>query len=233
MAEPRNRRPLSLSGKLRACVTEALARCLSLRVRRNAPSTPADAQTLSPILRRGDVLLTDGITLLAALVRRLTGSTWSHVSMYVGPLEDGPNPCCVVEADVSAGVRAVPLTEFQGMRVRVLRPIHLEDADRSLLADWVVSRIGDGYDMACAWGLGRQLLGLPSGSRPRAPRSGKGEARRRFICSSLLAQAFLLIGYPILPVKIGGPESRPADHRYVTPRDFERAPLFKVVSGEP
>src|SRR5262245_22312445 len=63
MAEPKER-PLSLSGKLRACVTDALARCLSLRVRRNTPSTPADAQTLSPILRRGDVLLTDGITLL-------------------------------------------------------------------------------------------------------------------------------------------------------------------------
>jgi hypothetical protein len=47
---------------------------------------------LASVLLPGDVLLTDGNTRMAALVRRVTRSAWSHVSMYVGPLEAGPDP---------------------------------------------------------------------------------------------------------------------------------------------
>jgi hypothetical protein len=210
---------------------DALKRYLAQPIRRNAPATIADAQSLYPVLRRGDVLLTEGITLFAVLVKRLTGTKWSHVSMYVGPLEDGPDPCCVVEADIVAGVRAVPLSEFRGMRVCVLRPAQLRDADRSRLADWVVSRIGDEYDLAHAWALARRLLRLPLSSALTAPPSA-GRNARRFICSSLLAQAFILIGCPITPTQIGGGTAHVADHRYVTPRDFERAPAFEVVSRD-
>jgi hypothetical protein len=45
----------------------------------------------------------------------------------------------------------------------------------------------------------------------------------------LLAQAFLLVGYPILPALIGARHAGAADHRYVTPRDFESAATFEVV----
>ena len=55
----------------------------------------ADRQALGAVLRRGDVLLSAGNTRCAALVRRLTQSTWSHVSMYVGPLDDAPDPLCI------------------------------------------------------------------------------------------------------------------------------------------
>jgi hypothetical protein len=44
------------------------------------------------------------------------------------------------------------------------------------------------------------------------------QSATRFICSSLLAQAFVLVGYPIAP-----------DHSDVTPRDFESAAVFEVV----
>jgi hypothetical protein len=41
---------------------------------------------LSALLRPGDVLLTEGNTRAAALVRRVTRSPWAHVSIYAGPL---------------------------------------------------------------------------------------------------------------------------------------------------
>lgn len=160
---------------------------------------------------RGDVLLAGGNTRMAALVRRLTRSPWSHVAMYVGPLEPGPDPRCVVEADVAAGVRAVPLSEFDGQRVRVLRPAGLPDGDRRRLADWVVGRIGDEYDHAHAWALARRLLRLPPAARA-APAPGS-----RFICSTLLAQAFALVGY-----RISGE----------LPRDFESAAGFDPVAPD-
>ena len=54
---------------------------------------------LSARLRAGDVLLTEGNTRAAALVRCVTRSPWAHVSIYVGPLEAGDDPRCIVEAD--------------------------------------------------------------------------------------------------------------------------------------
>jgi hypothetical protein len=190
----------------------ALAHYLARPLERQSASN-ADPLSLAAVLVRGDVLLTDGNSRMAALVRRITRSTWSHVSMYVGPLEDGPDPRCVIEADVKAGVRAVPLSEFRGQRIRVLRATGLGEAERSRLADWVVGRVGYGYDLALAWTLARRFLRLPLPSLFTG-----AESATRFICSSLLAQAFLLVGYPIAQ-----------DHSSVTPSDFEAAPVFEVV----
>jgi len=157
-------------------------------------------------------------------VRRVTGSPWSHVSMYVGPLEAGPDARCIVEADVVAGVRAVRLSELKGLQVRVLRATGLDNLERRRLADWVTSRIGDDYDLAHAWMLATKLLRLPLASRlwPAA------QSATRFICSTLLAQAFMLVGYTIVPALIGL-RTGAADHRFVTPHDFQSASVFEVV----
>jgi Permuted papain-like amidase enzyme, YaeF/YiiX, C92 family len=219
--------------RFRNRVINALALYLARPLKHYGPSTIADPQSLSATLRPGDVLLTQGNTRMAALVRHITGSPWSHVSMYVGPREDGPDPRCIVEADIAAGVSAIPLSELKGLNVRILRPAFLRDADRHRLADWVVSRIGDEYDVAHAWALARRLLRVSSTSRrPPAP-SATAQGAARFICSSLLAQAFLLVGYPIVPAQLGVRAAGIADHRYVTPRDFESAAMFEVVRAAP
>jgi len=220
----------TLLARLRARWVGALALYLARPGKHYSPSTTLDPLSLAAALQHGDVLLTEGNTRMAALVRRLTGSPWSHVSMYVGPLEAGPDPRCIVEADIAAGVRTVPLSEFKGLRVRVLRPTGLHDTDRRRLADWVVSRVGDQYDLAHAWALARRLLRLPWVSRlPPAPAT-RAQGTARFVCSSLVAQAFVLVGYQIVPAQIGVRDACAVDHRYVTPRDFESAPVFEVVS---
>jgi hypothetical protein len=223
----------ALAVRARARLLDALTLYLAQPGRRTATPTAIDLQALSAVLLHGDVLLTEGNTRMAALVKRLTGSPWSHVSMYVGPLEGGPDPRCVVEADIATGVRAVPLSELEGMRVRVLRPMGLHDRDRRRVADWVVSRIGDEYDVAHAWTLARRLMRLTSASRlpPHPQPTTQGAAR--FVCSTLVAQAFLLIGYHIVPPQIGGCWTQTADYRNLVPRDFENASVFEVVSPTP
>ena len=220
---------LSLAARCRSSLIAAFARYLAQPIKHYGPSTTGDLQSLVAVLRPGDVLLTDGKTRIAALVRRITGSTWSHVSMYVGPLDDGPDPRCIVEADIAEGVRAVPLSEFDGLRVRALRPADLRDTDRRRVADWVVSRIGDEYDIAHAWTLARRLLGLAWPGRLPRPPAYAPKGATRFICSSLLAHAFVLVGCPIAPAQ--GVRDTGLDHRYVTPRDFERASAFEVVGA--
>lgn len=188
-----------------------LARYLAKPVRQRGAAASADLRALSARLLRGDVLLTRGNTRMAVLVQRLTRSPWSHVSMYVGPLETGPDPRCVVEADVAAGVRAVPLSEFAGQQVRVLRPTALRDGDRDRLADWVLSQVGNEYDHAHALALAGRLLRLPS-ALLASPAPGS-----RFICSSLLAQAFVLVGFQLSAQ---------------LPGDFEGAAGFDVVAAD-
>src|SRR5258706_16253197 len=80
---------LRLISYMRARVFAALAVFLTQPVERYSPATTTDPETLSAVLRHGDVLLTEGNTRAAALIKRITRSTWSHVSMYVGPLEEG------------------------------------------------------------------------------------------------------------------------------------------------
>ncbi len=205
---------LTLLTRMRTRMIGELVRYLSQPVRFAGPATPADSQSLAAMLDRGDVLLSDGNTRVAALVKRMTQSTWSHVSMYVGPLDEGPDPRCIVEADLAAGVRSIRLSELNAAQVRVLRPIGLNDGDRCRLVNWVVSRIGSEYDLAHALVLGRNL---------------KANSTTRFICCSLLANAFALVGYPILPVSLRVDCTATMDHRSLTPGDFERASVFEVV----
>jgi len=201
----------SILSSLGARLAGALARFLAEPVRRRAATD--DVLALLARLRPGDVLLTEGNTRAAALVRFITRSPWAHVSIYVGPLQAGNDPRCIVEAHISAGVRAVPLSEFKGQRARIVRPSGLNDADRLRLADWLVGHIGDAYDLAQAWTLCRSFLKL------RPPRAMVQDAKR-FICSSLLVQAFLFVGHPIAT----------SHARSVVPGDFESVAGFEVLS---
>ena len=204
----------SILSRTTARLAGALARFLAEPVRRHAaPDAPDDVLALSARLRPGDVLLTEGNSRAAALVRRVTRSPWAHVSIYVGPLETADDPRCIVEADISTGVRAVPLSRFTGQRARIVRPLGLNENDRRRLADWLVGHIGDPYDVALAWALCLRCLKLP------APRTMVRDAKR-FICSSLLVQAFLFVGHPIAA----------SEAHSVVPRDFETAAGFEVLN---
>src|SRR5258708_12741475 len=133
---------LSLICQMRARLFAALALFLTQPVKRYSPATTTDPESLWAVLRRGDVLLTEGNTRAAALIKRITRSSWSHVSMYVGPLEEGSDPRCIVEADIAQGVRSIRLSELAGLKVRVLRPVGLTDPLRTPPAERLVSPIG-------------------------------------------------------------------------------------------
>jgi cell wall-associated NlpC family hydrolase len=215
--------------RIREGLVRAAVRYLVQPVKDWSPEPSADPHLLAAVLDPGDVLLTDGNTRCAALVKRLTGSTWSHVSIYVGPLEQAPDPLCIVEADIAAGVRPIRLSELNARRVRVLRPTALNDDERHHLAAWVVSRIGSDYDLAHAWSLARRAVGRRLPALLRSLPTSMAKSATRFICSTLVARAFLLVGYPIIGVDVPSSSNRTFDQVNVMPADFERASLFTVV----
>lgn len=211
----------ALFARMRASLIDELANYLTAPINGCIASTTADPRSLASTLDRGDVLLTEGNTRAAAYVKRLTRSRWSHVAMYVGPLEGGADPMCIVEADIAEGVRSLRLSELNALRVCVLQPVRLSDADRCRLANWVVSQIGNEYDLAHLL-----RLALPMGLRP-SPCQPAGRTKR-FICCSLLSHAFALVGCPIVP-KHGAGVPDWAAHANLTPGDFEHAEMFETV----
>jgi hypothetical protein len=202
---------------------------------------------LAATLRRGDVLLVEGTSLFAGAIKYLTQSTWSHSALYVGDVlgvpPHGSDPCVFVEADINAGVRAVPLCAFWDLNYRICRPVGLTDEEIDRVVRFAVSRIGHQYDMKNIVDLVRYLL--PTPPVPRRWRRqmlalGSGDPTRA-ICSTLIAQAFQSIDYPILPdVYVSGEPDRSAraDHRewlhirhysLYAPRDFDVSPYFEIV----
>ena len=113
---------MTLLTRTRARLIGALVLYLAKPIKRYGPVTTADAGSLARVLDRGDVLLSDGDTRVAALVKRFTRSTWSHVSMYVGPLEEGPDPPCIVEADIAVSMNRRRETGMWATSLRAYQP---------------------------------------------------------------------------------------------------------------
>lgn len=225
-------RPLSWVGS-------ALARYLAQRVHSHgaAPDTPADL--LLATLQPGDVLLVEGHSRVSTAIKYLTQSTWSHAALYVG----GTATHCFVEADIVEGVRIVGVGEFEGFHTRICRPVGLDETACREITRFAIERIGARYDMRNVFDLVRYLLPtppVPSWMRRRMIAFGSGDPSRA-ICSTLIAQAFQSIRYPILPIvkpRAGAPgRARGGDsealhirhYSLFAPRDFDVSPYFEIV----
>ena len=219
----------------------AIARYLERPLRDYEPFTPSDAEALRAILQQGDVLLVEGSNRLAGVIKYLTQSTWSHAALYVGPIDghatkDG-EPHVLIEANSDEGVVSVPLSKYSSLHTRVCRPVRLSPQDCELVCAFALGRIGLKYDLKNITDLLRYLLPLPVPRRWRRRMIALGSGdQTRLICSTLIAQAFELVRYPILP-KITRVESRSTRREILeirhsslyAPRDFDISPYFAIV----
>jgi hypothetical protein len=213
---------------------------LQSRAKHCEPLTPDDSIGLRDALRPGDVLLVEGKGRISGSIKYLTQSTWSHSALYVGPFAgaatDG-EPHVLIEANLGEGVVSAPLSKYLPCKTRICRPVGLSEADCEKVCRYARERVGLTYDFKNAVDLIRHLLPSPmmQGRRQRTIALGSGDASR-MICSSLIAQAFDVVRYPILP-RITRIESRMAAREVAelrhsslyAPRDFDISPYFMVV----
>ena len=146
-------------------------------------------------------------------------------------------PLVLVEAELGKGVIASPLSKFNTFNTRICRPIGLTPEDRDKVIRYAVDRIGYAYDLKNIIDLMRYFLPqppVPASWRRRMIALGSGEPTRA-ICSTLIAQAFESVGYPILPeVRRADDQSRREilhirHHSLYAPRDFDISPFFAIV----
>ena len=204
-------------------------------------------EQLARALRPGDVLLVEGHTRVSGPIKYMTQSNWSHAALYVGPIADGAasgaEPRVLIEADLLDGVRAVPLSVHAHLHTRICRPVGLTAAEVDRLVAAALARRGRRYDLHNLIDLGRYLMPLPhlpAHWRRRALALGSGDPSRA-ICSTLIAELFQLLRYPILPTLGSDDAADPArahhrrevlhirDHRLYAPRDFDISPYFEIV----
>lgn len=201
---------------------------------------------LKATLQVGDLILVEGNSKISSAIKYLTQSTWSHVCIYIG---DEPELQPLLEADLLEGVTTVPLNKYDGFNLRICRPHELTQTDTKALLAFVIERIGIQYDTKNIVDLMRYLLPappVPERFRRRMLTFGSGDPTKA-ICSTLVAQAFQSIEYPILPITskindeichISNGQTQCSGqidvmlkrhHTHFTPRDFDLSPYFDVI----
>ena len=232
--------------RISSSIGTKLARYLSTPVANYRPLTTSSPKQLASTLRPADVLLVEGNTRISNAIKYLTQSTWSHAALYVGAIpnaagkgDDGP---FLVEVDMVEGVTAVPLSAYAAFHTRICRPAALTAEDAERVIEYAVSRLGQTYDLKNLIDLARYLLPtppLPRRWRRRMMALGSGDPTKA-ICSTLIAQAFQSVSYPILPDMIRRRADPGADDHnrelltirhfsLYSPRDFDISPYFEVV----
>ena len=200
-----------------------------------------DADILAKVIQPGDILLVEGNQWLSGAIKYLTQSTWSHAAICVGniiaPEENKEDPNLLIEADIRTGIVGVPLSKYNGFNTRICRPVNMTPEDKLKVINYVMKHLGDSYDTRNILDLARYLLPtppIPARFRRRMISLGSGDPTRA-ICSSLIAQAFQRVKYPIIP------STWPKDkndartiynirhHSLFTPSDFDLSPYFEVV----
>lgn len=188
-----------------------------------------DLDALRRNLRKGDVLLVEGDTRIAAVIKYLTQSSWSHSALYIGDellrrpgaaaeralAEFGDQAKYLLVEALPEGVVAAPLAKYVDMNLRVCRPFRLKPEHLQRILDDGIAAIGWRYDLQNLLDLARYFLPVslvPARLRRDALHFGS-RLPTEVICSSLIGQLFGKVGYPITPIESPSPRCEPAPPR--------------------
>ncbi|WP_455206365.1 YiiX/YebB-like N1pC/P60 family cysteine hydrolase [Kaarinaea lacus] len=218
----------------------------------NEPTSvpPCDFERLSFEIRPCDVLLVEGRSKVSEVIKTITQSVWTHSALYIGRLVDienrdvrehvswlydgNPEDQLIIEPLLGEGTVVKPLSKYAKDHLRICRPAGLSPQDAQKVIKHATKHLGLDYDVRQLLDLGRFLL--PYSFVPRRWRSSlfehnAGESTRT-VCSTLIANAFSSVHFPILPVvhkTETGLRLFKRNTRLYTPRDFDYSPYFSII----
>ena len=210
-----------------------------------------DFERLSYEVRPGDAILVEGCSRVSDVIKMITQSPWTHSALYIGRLHDidshvmrarvqtyydgDPGAQLIVEALMDEGTVVTPLSKYRRDHLRICRPRGLSPPDAQKVISYAISQLGKDYDV-------RQLLDLarfmfPWSVVPRRWRSSlfqhNAGAPTRNVCSTLMAEAFMAVRFPVLPViehhQDGRARFYKRNPRLFAPRDFDYSPYFNII----
>lgn len=222
----------------------------------DATGTPfCDFNRLSFEIRPCDVLLVEGRSRVSEVIKNITQSIWTHAALYIGRLYDiediglrahigryysgDPGDKLIIEALLGEGTVVHPLSKYKAEHLRICRPRGLSSGDAQRVIGFCARHLGNEYDVRHLLDLGRFMF--PYGILPRRWRSTLFERHvgdlTRSVCSSMIAEAFAAVRFPVLPVIQQGADGRlrlyKRNTRLYTPRDFDYSPYFEIIKYPP
>src|SRR5579863_5355968 len=252
-------------------MTELAASMLSKPIARYSLTIPNDMAQLRKYIRKGDVLLVEGNERVSEVIKYLSQSSWSHAALYVGDeaLRRSPEMrreliekygdeanYMLVEALVESGVVLTPLSKYRDFNIRICRPHGLTPVDQREVVQDALKNVGHRYDFKNVFDLMRYFLPVslvPARLRRQALHFGSGDPTR-VICSSMIAESFHKVKFPVVPryepfppgfepvrkvagflgrfTRSGQPAPgllRMVSPTLITPRDFDLSPYFAIV----
>jgi len=202
-------------------------------------------------LKPGDVLLVEGRSRVSHIIKTMTQSRWSHAVLYLGRIHDIENPLSrqrtksffdgqpniqlIIESELGMGTMVRPLSSYDHDHIRICRPRNLSYQQSQQIINYSVSRLGTDYDIRQILDLARLLL--PWAIMPRRWRSTlftatAGRATKT-VCSTMIAEAFASIQYPILPLVKRDDNDKVhvfrRNPKLCTPSDFDYSPYFDII----
>ncbi|WP_299726694.1 YiiX/YebB-like N1pC/P60 family cysteine hydrolase [uncultured Endozoicomonas sp.] len=227
-----------------------LTRWLSHNVQKK--HTPlCDFERIRHEVKPCDVLLLEGRTRVSQVIKQMTQSPWSHAMLYIGRIHDiedeqvrlrisesydgAPDEQLIIESELGVGTAIRPLSAYEGEHLRICRPKGLSYPDSQKALHYAVSRLGMDYNV-------RQILDLARFFFPYAflpKRFGSSlfhhapGQETKTVCSTMIAEAFSFIQFPILPLVKQSSESSvqlfQRNPKLCTPSDFDYSPYFQII----
>ena len=209
-----------------------------------------DFERIKYEVRPCDVLLIEGRNRVSHVIKTITQSRWSHAAIYIGRQHDvmdgkqreqlnshyfgDPNDQLVIESYLGQGTIVSSLDNYKDDHIRICRPKGLSGQDSQQVINYAIGRLGLDYDVRQIFDLARYLF--PWSITPRNWRSSlfqynAGKATRQ-ICSTLIAEAFTTVKFPILPLIKKHKQQIQFIHRnprLCTPSDFDYSPYFEII----
>lgn len=215
-------------------------------------STPLTSfERLRYELRPGDVLLVEGRSNVAEIIKSITQSMWTHSFFYIGRLHDiddpmlrdhiqkyrhcSPDEQLIVEAILGKGIIVSSIEVYKGEHLRICRPRGITRADSQAVLEYAIKELGKDYNVRQIMDLARFMF--PYWFLPRRWRSTLFEHNpgrpTKTVCSTMMAEAFAKVRFPIIPVihqdEDGKLKLIRGNSKLITPRDFDHSPYFDVI----
>ncbi|MFT7138032.1 MAG: hypothetical protein ACJAYE_001765 [Candidatus Azotimanducaceae bacterium] len=211
----------------------------------------SDFERIKYELRPCDVLLVEGRSRVSNVIRVITQSPWTHAALYIGRLHDIEDPDLqkivqhhyqgdrddrlVIESLLGHGTIVSNLESYQAEHLRICRPSRLGMKDAQQVIRYATSRLGVDYDVRQIFDLARFLFPwflLPRRWRSSLFQQNPGTSTRT-VCSTMIAEAFSFVQFPILPLvkhtEDSGIKLFRRNPRLCTPSDFDYSPYFKII----
>jgi hypothetical protein len=201
-------------------------------------------------LKLCDVLLIEGNSIVSHIIQNLTKSSWSHAAIYIGRLHDiadhelrkkiqaqyhfDDDIPLIVEGLMEHGIVISPFEKYRNFHIRICRPNGINYPESQVIIDYCINAVGRPYDLRNIFDLFRFLL--PWKLFPRKWGSvlfRENEKSDKSICSSLIAEAFEKVNFPILPEirtdKKTGVTLIRRNPKLFWPSHFDYSPYFQIV----